>query len=235
MNKPILSTIILLTLLMSPLATSAATFSLIPSNVSVTAGQTFTVNVSLNPQGVKNYTAKVELNYPANLLEVQSFTFASNWMPLSQPGYDLVNNASGTMIKSAGYPAGVSSQTTFGTVSFRAKATGSGSISVSAQSAVYDGNSSDVLTGDILPVSVTVSQSTQIPTVGTEDADEEILVAEETEETVDESVPEGSLLANVGNAITLGTGNAIVGFLFLVILALAVYGGFSVAQRIGKR
>ena len=104
----------------------ASTFSLYPTDVNVIAGQTFSVNVAFNPQGVKNYTVKLELKYPANLFEVQSFTFASNWIPLSQAGYDLVDNAGGTLIKSAGYPAGVSSQTTFGTVTFRAKATNCG-------------------------------------------------------------------------------------------------------------
>src|SRR3989344_5755358 len=107
-------------------ALAATSVSFAPVNVSVRQGQTFTLTIGVNPQGVKNYTAKTELRYPADLLEVKSFTLADGWILFSKPGYDLTDNTNGVLIKTAGYPNGVSSSTTFGKVSFLAKKSGSG-------------------------------------------------------------------------------------------------------------
>ena len=93
-------------------ALAATSVSFTPVNVSVRQGQTFTLTIGVNPQGVKNYTAKTELHYPADLLEVKSFTFAPSWMPLAQSGYDLTDNTNGVFIKTAGYPGGISSAAT---------------------------------------------------------------------------------------------------------------------------
>src|SRR3989338_1634672 len=83
-------------------ALAATSVSFTPVNVSVRKGQTFTLTIGVNPQGAKNYTAKTEFHYPADLLEVKSFTFAPSWMPLAQSGYDLNDNTNGVFIKTAG-------------------------------------------------------------------------------------------------------------------------------------
>ena len=77
------------TMVIAAPAFAATSVSFAPVNVSVRQGQIFTLTIGVNPQGVKNYTVKTELHYPADLLEVKSFTFAPSWMPLAQPGYDL--------------------------------------------------------------------------------------------------------------------------------------------------
>src|SRR3989344_3109057 len=88
---------------------AATTVSLSPASVSVKSGQIFNVSVTVNPQGINNYAEKIELKYPADILQVNSFTLNSAWMALTQPGYDLIDNTNGVLIKSACYPGGLSS------------------------------------------------------------------------------------------------------------------------------
>ena len=118
-----------------------------PPSITVKQGQTFVLTASINPQDIKNYTVKLELNYPAELLEVKSFTFGNIWMPLSQSGYDSIDNTKGILIKTAGYPGGLSSTASFGTVSFLAKKAGSGTITIGNNSLALDSTNKNVLSG----------------------------------------------------------------------------------------
>ena len=129
----------------------------------------------IDPQGIKNYTAKIQIQYPAELLEAKSFTFGDGWMALSQPGYDSINNVKGILIKTAGYPGGISKAITFGTVSFLAKKTGNGIIKIGADSIVLDGASHNVFKDTAVQSSLTIRASTSLP----EGAPEEILPPEE--------------------------------------------------------
>ena len=95
-----------------------------PGTVKTTPGQTFTLTISVDSAGVKNYAEKVELDYPADVIEVKSFTFSNDWIQLTQSGYDQTDNTNGVLIKSAGLPSGLSSLTTFGTVTFSVKKVG---------------------------------------------------------------------------------------------------------------
>ena len=240
MKKTILSAITLLAVLTMPLFASAATLSLSPTSVNVTRGQNVTMTVALNPQGSLAYTTKVELRFPANLLEVKSFSFAgSGWQALVQPGYDLTDNTNGVLIKTAGYPGGISSQVNFGTVTFLAKASGTGTVTIADVSAVYNAESQDTLTGVPVLASVKVTTpSTPAPTPLTgqvvtptpsvseeEQADEEEVVEEEEEVALELEPEEGTnLFATIGNILTLGTGRRTVAALvILVILAAVLY------------
>ena len=236
-------------------ALAATSVSFTPVNVSVRQGQTVTLTIGINPQGVKNYTAKTELHYPADLLEVKSFAFAPSWMPLAQPGYDLTDNANGVFIKTAGYPGGISSAVTFGTVSFLAKKSGNGTITLnSGNSLALDANNQNVIAG--VPVSAAVVISAPVapaptptptpttqttpttPTTPAEEITEEGAVLEEEAPIVQEpiTVPQATLLAAVGSVVTLGTDSVIVGLLVVVaILALAGYAIYSLIQRVRRK
>lgn len=221
-----------------PLFAAAATLSLSPANVSVTRGQTFNMIVSLNPQGQANYTVKVKLNYPVALLEVQLFTFASAWLPLTQSGYDLVDNTNGVMIKTAGYPGGISGPATFGTVSFRAKATGSGNVSISSDSAAYDSGSQNILTG--VPVSASVAISAPAATPVSTPLTGTVTTPTPTAPTptpelgeVEEEEEGANLFAAIGNFISLGTGNAFAGALTVVAILAAGFWVYRRRQRKG--
>jgi len=148
MKKLLFSLFVLAGIAFSLPTLAATTIILSPASVSVTAGQSFNVAVNVDPQAVRNYTVKVALSFPADLLEVDSFTFgASGWMAWNQPGYDLVDNTNGALIKTAGYPGGFSSAAAFGTVSFKAKAAGTAVIQTGSATLALDGASQNVFSG----------------------------------------------------------------------------------------
>ncbi len=71
----------------------AATTALItPSDVKVAAGQQFNVVIAVNPNGGSDFAEQVKVDFPADLIQVTSFNIGSNWMSLTQPGYDSIDN-----------------------------------------------------------------------------------------------------------------------------------------------
>lgn len=233
-------------------ALAATSVSFTPVNVGVRQGQRFTLTIGINPQGVKSYTAKTELRYPADLLEVKSFTFANSWMPLSQPGYDLTDNTNGVFIKTAGYPGGVSSPVTFGVVSFLAKKSGNGIITLNSNSFALDANNQNALAGTLARTAVAISTAPvpttpKTPTTPTTPApapkEEEPTVQIEQEMPIVQEQPTApqpiapqSLLAQVGGLMTLGTNNVAVGILVtVIILALVGYAIYAVIQRARRK
>ena len=209
----------------------AGTLSLSPANVSVKQGQTFNAVVTLDPQGASNYVAKVELKYPANLLEVKSFTLGNAWMPLSQTGYDLVDNTNGVLIKTAGYPNGLTSPATFGTVSFVAKANGTGAVTVGSNTQIFDANNANVFSGSSqIAVVINATAPTTKQTTPTPSPSASTLSSPLPSATPSATVPVAAQssgangFATIGSIVSLGTGSAWVGILvILVIIALIVY------------
>jgi len=126
----------------------ASTVVLSPSTVSVTKGQSFSVLVSVDPAGVKLYTVKGVVTYPADMLEATSFTFAAGtpmWIPLSQSGYDSMT--AGNVTKTAGFPGGFTTTKSLGIITFRAKESGTATIAASPQSLAYDAQSKNTISG----------------------------------------------------------------------------------------
>lgn len=225
MKKLLQFGLVSLVVMFGALPVFAGTLSLTPANVNIRQGQIFNAVVSLNPQGVKNYTVKLELKYPADLLEVKSFTFSDKWMPLSQTGYDLVDNAGGTMIKTAGYPGGATSVATFGTVSFVVKKSGNGTISVGNNSQILDATNANVLNGSS---QISVVVSTPIPAFAKTVASMSPLavspsVTPEISTGPQTQANQGGLFATIGGAITFGTGNKWLGGLVVLVLIVVAY------------
>lgn len=216
--KNIITTIIAvagLTLFAVPaMAATTATFS--PSTVAVSAGKTFTVSISVNPNGKDNYAEKVEVKYPADMLEVRGFTFAPAWTALNQPGYDVTDNANGTLVKTAGYPSGFTGSTVFGTVTFYAKTSGTASISIGSNSLAFDAGSQSSITGT--PATVTIS--TAAPVVVTP-AVKPVLVASTSGTSTDATATSSDLSAAAGDATNGHTGL----YITLGIIALVIIGG----------
>lgn len=210
---------------------AATTFLLTPASIDVAEKENFTLIVSINPKGIKNYTAKVELEYPADLLEVKSFTFAGDWMQLNQPAYDLIDNTNGLLIKTAGYPGGVSELIIFGTVLFSAKKTGEGIIKIGEGSLVLDVENQDVLIGPLAQIPVTIAAPP--PPEEVLPPEEEVVPPEEEvippEEEVVPSPPRplfDILIEPVAKQFRKGpavTVLLIVGILSLIILAYIIY------------
>lgn len=144
-----------------PFMATAATISLSPTTVSVTPGQTFTITVSANPTASETlYTVKADISFDPALLEATNFTFASNWMPLSQSGYDAMDNTKGTLTKTGGYPGGITRSTVLGTATFRAKAAGTATLVTTSNSLALNKTSTNALSGTQGSVTVTAARPT---------------------------------------------------------------------------
>jgi hypothetical protein len=187
MNKTFLRNLsIALGLFFAPLA-FASTVDLSPATVNIEPGKTFTVQVYINPQS-NTYSSKVELKYPADLLQVSSFVINDSWMALKQSGYDAMDNVNGTLLKSGGYPGGFTSKILFGTVTFSAVKAGSATISVGSNTNIP--NTSNVNT-------LTVSPSTVVSIIAP------VIVQQQT--TTTEKVPETTSTTKVTQQTTQPT------------------------------
>ncbi|MFH1990530.1 MAG: cohesin domain-containing protein [Patescibacteria group bacterium] len=228
-------------------ALAATTVSLSSVSVSVEEGQTFNLTVSVNSQVVKSYMVKLEIKYPADVLEVGSFNFGNNWMQLSQPGYDLIDNTNGILIKTAGYPGGLISQADFGTIVFKVKKSGAGVIQVTENSLALNADNLNVISGLPVGASVTITQvisptpETQIQPKTTIKPIIEVNIVpilpvtqEQTAQpvVVPQTATKNPLIAALGVIITLGTGSVWLGILVgLIILAGLIYLAYWLRTR----
>ena len=121
----------ILTLFVTPLVSQAASISLPTSSQTYQEGQSISVRVLLHPDAGKPlYTAKLDLSYSTEVLQLSSFVQASGWIPLQQPGYHETNFSTGNVIRTGGYTGGVSNTVEFGTLTFIAKSSGQGKLSL---------------------------------------------------------------------------------------------------------
>ena len=168
MKRILLPVAVLLSLVAGSVALAANTSRVVisPATKMVTAGQTFTMTVTVSPVGNKLYTAKVAVQYPANLLEAKSFAFANGWLPLSQSGYDNIDNVNGLLIKTAGYQGGLTADKTLGTITFKAKAAGVATVTLGGGTMLLDAANANVFgSGVAATVTVKVAPSaTPTPT-----------------------------------------------------------------------
>lgn len=225
---------------------AATLISLSPASLNVKKGQNFSLKIAVDPQTVKNYTVKIELKYPADLVEMKSFIPDSGWLPLVQPGYDLIDNVNGVLVKTAGYPGGIASPVNFGSVLFSAKKSGQAIIQTGAASLALDASSQNVLSGVPIQSLITIaapplssSPSVQKPASSPEKAAPAAEPKKE-ESAGQVSIPEQPAVSRQSLAAapeetaslwekvaTLGTGNFWTGVLFtafiLAAFAFAVY------------
>lgn len=144
-KRGLLGAVLGISLAFPSLHVSASGFLLSDSTITVSAGQTFSLPVSVDPYEEGQYTVRLVAQFSPEVLEVADFSFASSWLALSQPGYDLVDNTNGQLVKTAGYPQGFTVAQTFGTITFRAKQAGETTIAVGAQSFILNAENTDTL------------------------------------------------------------------------------------------
>lgn len=235
---------------------AATTVSLSPVSVSVNEGQTFNLTVSVNSQVVKSYMAKMEIKFPSDILEVESFGFGNSWVQLSQPGYDLIDNTNGVLIKTAGYPGGLSSEVNFGAIVFKAKKSGAGTIKITENSLALNADNLNVISGLPITASVTITQAQVVPLIPATQTQQGAAVSPTTEVSTAPGVSnvpslpvteektiqlaavpqtaaqQTSLAATIGGFLTLGTGSIWLGIIVvLIILAIIVYGVYWLRKR----
>lgn len=126
---------------------AATELSWAPAAVSVTEGELFSLAVIADPHGELAYTVKANVMYPADMVSLQSWKYADAWMPVRKPGYDYFSNVEGHLIRTAGYPEGFSERTRMGTATFRAKKSGTATITFDQTSLVLDAENKNVYAG----------------------------------------------------------------------------------------
>ncbi|MDO8407659.1 MAG: cohesin domain-containing protein [bacterium] len=144
--------------LLLPITTFAASVVLTPASISPKVGQTFTVTITTDPSGAKVYTTRANVSFDPAHVSLVSFAFAPKWVSLPpQDGYDSEDNAKGALVKTAGYPGGISSPTVLGTATFRAKGAGVSTIRVTTDSLILDAGGKNQLAGTQGSTQVTVA------------------------------------------------------------------------------
>ncbi|MBU1132438.1 hypothetical protein KKC32_04305 [Patescibacteria group bacterium] len=146
----------------SPTAPAMTKVILSPAVIEISPQKTFTINIDIDPQGIKNYTVKMQALFPADLVEVQSFKFAADTVELDETGYSEIDNKKGILIKTSGFPGGISTKTNFGSITFLTKKAGSGNIKIGDESFAFDSNGEDVLYAPLPQSKLTVK--TAVPT-----------------------------------------------------------------------
>ena len=220
--------IIAIAFLFSLSVAEAATINILPSSIEASKGQSFSMAVMADPQSDKGYTVKLELSYPADLLEVVSFSFADKWLPLSVSGYDLVDNITGDLVKTAGYPGGFASAAKLGTIVFKSKKVGQGSINIGSGAAIFNADNKNILSGTMgIPIKINLMAIPQVSKPKTP-------VTSEGNATVSSNMvlDQQSLPAALGAVLSLGTGNVAVAVLLsIIIIAIFAYAVFAFATR----
>jgi len=199
---------IFVTLVSAVPAMAATTASLSPVSVKAVAGRSFTLTVAVDPQGAGNYAEKLEIDFPAENLEVTSFVLSNNWIALPGSSYDVIDNTNGVLIKTAGYPGGILGAATFGTITFHTKKSGSGIIKIGNSSSAFEVNTQSAITGSGTAFVVSAAASASSKKVSVQVKPKALPMVQEATSTVATSTPEAvqpkinTQTASVAGAIT---------------------------------
>ncbi|HAQ02704.1 hypothetical protein A2467_01570 [Candidatus Nomurabacteria bacterium RIFOXYC2_FULL_36_8] len=174
-KRKILISVFLFLAIVVPQITLASAISLRSSTSTTEPGKTFSLSIYANGSGVASYTAGVTLKFPADLVSVESFNYSGPWIPITASGYDTIDNTSGSLIKTAGYPNGFTNEVLVGTALFKVKKTGAITITTNQASYILDVDSNSTLktygsfsvTSSTPVVKTTPPPSTPTPTVTT--------------------------------------------------------------------
>lgn len=139
-------------------AAGSATFTLSPTNTSVETGDTFSLSVLVTPNGESLDTARIELDWDASKLEVLSVDLGSLF-PYLSPSNEIDNTNGDLSYGAFKFGTAVTSSGTFGTVTFRALASGSTSISVLSSSKLIANGEEKLKTSALGSSRITISGS----------------------------------------------------------------------------
>ena len=131
-------------LMIMPISASAAVFSFSPNSGAFTSGETFSVDIYVDPANSEEITvAKLVSEFSESGLEVVSFKQADGWIALPVADSDVVDNANGFLIKVAGFPSKVTEKKLFGTVVFKAKSASTATFNAVDGSMMLDTSNTD--------------------------------------------------------------------------------------------
>ena len=128
----IITIILGLTLSIPVFAMGKADLALSPGSGEHQIGKTFNVSIMANANEETVDTIRALASFPKDRLEVVDFSFGSLYsMPAGGNKYD---NEAGTLSYGAGHPGGTSQSVVFGTITFKVKAIGKATVTISSDS-----------------------------------------------------------------------------------------------------
>jgi hypothetical protein len=142
----------------------AADLLVSPSTGSYSTGQTFTVNIQVDPSGDSVNAVEADLTFDKTVLSVVNVSKTGSVFSLwtTEPAF---SNTAGTITFGGGSPTPFSARSTLLSVTFRTLAAGSGSVSFGTASALAaDGRGTDVLEGKNGGSFVVAAATTPTPT-----------------------------------------------------------------------
>ena len=192
---------------------------LTPISISTDNGSLISVQASVEPGSSTVYTTRLVLDYPTDLLTLNSVNYNSGWIPLSIGNDNL--NSSSVVIRTAGLPGGINSTRPFATITFLADGIGEGNISLNTGSVLMNENNHDVFSDNGAQVAVRVQNPVATSaTIDSVDNNSEVDALEDNAETEDNS--NENLTASAFNFLE-GV-SAWIYLLILIILAGGAYG-----------
>lgn len=224
------------------LALGSTYISFSSQNANYKAGDTFSVPIYIGSNDTdKIFTAKVALSYEPEYVEVVLFNFKEGAFSLTQPGYDKIDNANGLLIKTAGFTGGISSQTLFGTATFKSKKSGNTKISVSNDSQLLSGTNQNTLTSHgTLSIALGESQK-QVKTPTEPSAEITQKTSKETKKAVSTSQKEkiagdsGKVVPEKMNPVFLAALSLFAGINPIVFITIAILCLVSIFYLIRKK
>lgn len=129
-----------------PKISFANSISLKSSSKNIEPGKNFSLLIYVDSTTSQSFTTQANIDFPVDLVSVESFTYSSAWLPVNQAGYDLIDNTTGKLIKTAGYPNGFNNEILLGTIVLKSKKAGTINITVNSNSYVLDMDSNNTLT-----------------------------------------------------------------------------------------
>ncbi len=135
--------ILLALVMMMPLGASAASFTFLPALGSYNTGETFTTSVFVTPAAGESISAtKISLTFPADKLEIVSYTPVNGGNILAHIGIK-TDNAAGTIVDNVAFNPAITASTKVATIIFKAKAEGNAQLAVSPDSKLLDTANTD--------------------------------------------------------------------------------------------
>src|SRR3989338_847428 len=140
------------------LASGQATMSLSPASRSVDVGDSFSIVVSVDPNGATLDTVRADISFTASMLEVTDIDLGTLF-PAASPG-NSTSNTNGTLSYGAyKYGGDVTDSGTFATITFHALSSGTATISVTDDSRLISAGEEMIDTTDLGSATVTIGGS----------------------------------------------------------------------------
>jgi hypothetical protein len=123
------------------------------SSFDVNVGETVSFDLKVNPSTAV-YTVGATLNYDPVTLSFQDASVDKTWLPLSRAPYEVTDTASGKVVRTAGYPQGLTGVTPFTHYVFKAIAPGDTKVVISGGMALDADNNDAGLQNKVITIHV---------------------------------------------------------------------------------